>query len=155
MPKRSRHISQPAFPVSALTSIAFQELSCCIGANIYLHPYACSFLHNVEQVPCRFGIQVCFSADLAHLSRYILKDHCRVTPLKRHSGGPRLGFSLLANDTFHVFFLLKYGPPIDLGLVHTLSLLSSFALLYRLQPQHGAVAYYTNLGLIRLDKEYH
>jgi hypothetical protein len=70
-----------------------------------LYSYTYRFFHNVEQVPGCFGIQIGFAAGLAHLSGDVLKDYRRVLPLKRHGGGSWLGFPLLANDTFHGFFL--------------------------------------------------
>jgi len=84
-----------------------RRILCSIGAYVYLYAYSCSFYHNVKYVPCSCGVQIGFSTDFANLSRNVFKDHSRGIPLKRHSGGSWLCFPLLANDTFHGFFLLK------------------------------------------------
>lgn len=94
--------------VGRLVNIAYaftRRILCRIGANVYLYSFACSFLHDVEQVSCCCGIQIGFAAGLADLSGNILKDHRGSVPLKRHGGGSWLGFPLLANDAFHGFFL--------------------------------------------------
>jgi hypothetical protein len=78
-----------------------------IRANTYLYAYACSFLYDTKQVSRGCSIQIGFAAHPTDLGRNVLKDHCGAIPFKGHSGGSRLSFSLLANDAFHGFFLLK------------------------------------------------
>src|SRR5713226_9295159 len=56
---------------------------------------------------CCCGIQVSFATCLTDLSRNVLKDDgCDIT-FKCHSSCSCLGFSLLADNTFHGFLLLK------------------------------------------------